>query len=213
MANNIEGSNSKNVADSIHGGRGNPLAEWTKNVLFVRQNGGNNSKNSSGNGNGGGEGMTAEQLEAMNSYNQGVSDIHQQHAILGHRLDQSAKTNQFTLDEAAKNAAHVRGQSEKSLHMDRTKDLLTHVNGLGQNISTLGYGDVNLGFHPGYGNGGQGKSQQQKNAKPTNNTRTAADRSPMIVQAPNSQPTKAPTKAAVNRQNAAASSYSTPPSA
>jgi hypothetical protein len=181
MANNIEGSNSKNTATSIHGGRGNAVANLLDNRLFASIIGGNNGGDSSGNNKSGGGGITAEQLEATIPYNQAVSDIYQQHAILGHTLDESAKTNQFTRDEAAKNTAHVRGQSEKSLHMDRTKDLLSHAAGLGQSVSTLGYGDVNLGFHhPGYGNGGQGGSQQQDGVKPTTKTKTAVDRAPAI---------------------------------
>ena len=182
MANNIEGSSSNSVSNSIRGGKPTALSDNLNNLLFKRIYG--DRRNNNRGGNNGGGGMSPEQINAYDTHvgNQSqrqmeINDqLHghaQEQATLAHTLGESAKTNQFTRDETAKNTAHVRGQSEKSLHMDRTKDLLTHVAGLGQNVSTLGYGDVNLGFHP------QVKGKQQAGVKPSRaSTKTAADRTP-----------------------------------
>lgn len=129
-------------------------------------------RSTSGGGSGSGGAMTAEQFEAKRQDDDNVTKN-----LLKIRK-QEAKV---AADAAA--AKHIR-------HQEREASRTGHVNEIVETAAKSGSpaeinvdkkaGQYNFKFHPGYGSGGQGGSQQQNGVKPAGNTKTAEDRAPAV---------------------------------
>lgn len=181
----IENDAAKNMSSNF-GANNKLLGDAAKTLWgYNRMNG----RGGGGKGQDSGGGMTPEQISAMNDYNSKVHGLNMKAADQTHKHQQALEAARVGHSERLLGSAADRGA---------TNIRLNHATG-----------EHEFTLTPGYGNGGQGESQQQKGTKPTNNTKTAADRAPNIVQGPERR-IKAPTGAAINRQNAAADSYITP---
>lgn len=193
MANNIEGSNANSTNNSIRGGNGSALSNWANQAFLGRvlsRRGTNEGGGGSRRGEKGG-GMSPEQIDAMGKYNEGVGK--QTRKIIKTEGKQTRKTEKARAGHSGE-LIKTATSSGKATNVK-----LNHADGVHE-----------FTFQPGRQRAAnQGSSQQQSKVKPVKNTKTAADRTPDIVQGP-ARRAKTPSQAGINRQNAAASSYITP---